>query len=602
MKGIRDRGQGTGARAQGRGNRAQGADGSRRHVAPARRITGVRFAVVLIVVLVHLVGCADLMRLFPSDDDEDLTAAFVAPTPIPTYPPAMTTAARMLARGEMVVGVRYDLEPFSYINAESQLVGLEIDLARELARRWLGSGDAVRFVQVRSDTAVGYVSEGSVDLVFAGLIHSQDAEGRVDYSPAYFSNGMALLTFSDTGIGALADLEGRRVGTVNWTDTQAQLAAATPVTPTYLSYAHTQEAIEALRLRQIDAYADKRHRLERARRAITGSTIVGQWTSEPVAMIYRQNDPFFDNLVRLTFEDMVTDGTRDALYARWLPGTSPPALARLPGSAPTPQLEASPQQISDLNVIGRIRDRGRVAVGYFPDRWPYTADRADGVPTGFELRLAERLAELWLGSSAAIDFVPVVNEEDARQRLARGEVDLLAGGWTQSREGELRWDTSIPILDDGVSLLSLATNAISELSELSGQPVGVVIGSAGEAAIPTLSQGVGLSANGYPTFEAALAALQSGEVLALVTERRPALDVHFRQTGFAFTDRRYTYRPVAYVMAEGDSEFRDLVDLSLMWLERQGAYQELYSLWFDDPVPDLDALPGRPGISLAIQR
>jgi putative glutamine transport system substrate-binding protein len=549
-----------------------------------------------------LVGCADLMRLFPSGDDEDPTAAFVAPTPLPTYPPAMTTAARILARGEMVVGVRYDLEPFSYITPDSQLTGLEVDLARELARRWLGSGDAVRFVQVRSDTAAGHIANGAVDVAFAGLTHSQDAEGRVDYSPAYFSNGMALLTFPDTGIASLNDLEARRVGTVNWTESQAQLATATPVSPTYLSYAHTAEVVEALRTRQIDAYADRRHRLERARRTVAGSTIVGQWTSEPMAMIYRQDDPFFDNLVRLTFEDMVTDGTRDALYARWLPGTSPPSLARLPGQAPAPQLAASPQQISDLNVIQRIRDRGRVAVGYFPDRWPYTADRDDGMPTGFELRLAERLAELWLGSSTAIDFIPMVNAEDARQRLARGEVDLLSGGWTQSREGELQWDYSIPILDDGVSLLSLATNAISELSQLSGQPVGVVIGSAGEAAIPTLSQGVGLSANGYPTFEAALAALQSGEVVAIVTERWPALDAHFRQTGFAFTDRRYTYRPVAYVMAEGDSDFRDLVNLSLMWLERQGTYQELYSLWFDDPVPNLDALPGRPGISLAIQR
>lgn len=610
MKGIGDRGQGTGVRRQGTGDRGRtqhgwqglGAGGRRWQTAPAHWGGGARFAVVLIAALALLVGCADLVRLFPSGEDADPVVAFVAPTPMPTYPPAMTTAARMLARGEMVVGVRYDLEPFSYITPDSQLAGLEVDLARELARRWLGSGDAVRFVQVRSDTAASYVSEGAVDMVFAGLIHSQDAEGRVDYSPAYFSNGMALLTFPDTGIGALADLAGRRVGTVNWTESQAQLAAASPVTPTYLSYAHTGEAIEALRMRQIDAYADKRHRLERARGAIAGSTIVGQWTSEPMAMIYRQDDPFFDNLVRLTFEDMVADGTRDALYARWLPGTSPPALARLPGSAPTPQLSASPQQISDLNVIRRIRDRGRVAVGYFPDRWPYTGDRADGVPTGFELRLAERLAELWLGSSAAIDFVSVVNEEDARQRLARGEVDLLAGGWTKSREGELQWDYSIPILDDGVSLLSLATNAISELSQLSGQPVGVVIGSAGEAAIPTLSQGVGLSANGYPTFGAALAALQAGEVVAIVTERWPALDVHFRQTGFAFTDQRYTYRPVAYVMAEGDSEFRDLVDLSLMWLERQGTYQELYSLWFDDPVPGLDALPGRPSISLVIQR
>lgn len=562
----------------------------------------LRCALVLLAVVTIVSGCADLLQLFPSQEEEGLPSAFVVPTPVPTYPPAMSTAARLLARGEMVVGVRYDLEPFSYITSDSQLAGLEIDLARELARRWLGSGDAVRFVQVRSDTAASYIAEGTVDVVFAGLVHSQDNEGRVDFSPAYFSNGMALLTFSDTGVSSLNDLAGRAVGTVNWTESQGALSAAVPVSPTYMTYDHTTEAIEALRLRQIDAYADHRHRLERARRTITGSTIVGQWTNEPVAMIYRQDDPFFANLVRLTFEDMAADGTRDALYDRWLPGTSPPSIERLPGDAPTPSLDASPQQISDLSVISRIRDRGVVNVGYFQDRWPYSGDRADGVPTGFEIRLAERLAELWLGSSTAIAFVPVVDENDALQRLGRGEVDLLAGAWVQSRSGELRMDYAIPILDDGVSLMSLASNPIDDLPQLSGQPVGVVAGSAGERAVPAMSQGVGLSAIGYPSFADALAALQAGEVVALVTERWPALDVHFRQTGFVFTDQRYTRRPVSYVMAEGDSEFRDLVNLSLMWLEAQGTYQELYSLWFDDAVPALNALPGRPGISLAIHR
>ncbi|MBN1250129.1 MAG: transporter substrate-binding domain-containing protein [Anaerolineae bacterium] len=556
----------------------------------------------LVALLVVFAGCADLAQLFPSAEEEGLPSAFVAPTPVPTYPPAMSTAVRILTRGEMVVGVRYDLEPFSYITTDSQLAGLEIDLARELARRWLGSGDAVRFVQVRSDTAANYIVEGTVDVVFAGLVHSQEDEGRVDFSPAYFSNGMALLTFPDTGISSLNDLNGRAVGVVNLTESQGALAAAAPVTPTYMTYGHTADAIEALRTRQIDVYADQRHRLERARRTVTGATIVGQWTSQPVAMIYRQDDPFFANLVRLTFEDMAADGTRDALYDRWLPGTSPPSISHLAGDAPIPSLDASPQQISDLSVISRIRDRGTVNVGYFQDRWPYSGDRADGVPTGFEIRLAERLAELWLGSSAAIAFVPVVDENDALARLERGEVDLLVGAWVQTRAGELRLDYSIPLLDDGVSLMSLASNPIEDLPQLSGQPVGVVAGSAGEAAVPAMSQGVGLSAIGYPSFTDALAALQSGEIVAILTERWPALDVHFRQTGFAFTDRRYTRRPVAYVMSQGDSDFRDLVNLSLMWLEAQGTYQELYSLWFDDPVPALDALPGRAGIPLAIHR
>lgn len=559
-----------------------------------------RWCLCLLILVALLAGCSDLAQLIPSGETTEEPVAWVPPEEQTTYPPQMSTAARILARGEIVVGVRYDLEPFSYVTADSQLAGLEIDLARELARRWLGSADAIRFRQVRSDTAYQYVSEGTVDLVFAGLAHTQDAEARADFSPAYFDNGMALLTFPDTGIQGLAELSDRRVGILGWTASGAALSASTVSTPTVTTYDHYFDVVAGLRMREVDAYADQYHRLERARRTIAGTTIVGKWTSEPVAMIFRQDDPFLYNLVQLTFRDMAADGTRDALFARWLPGTSPSSLPALPGSAAPPQLAEAPQQVSTLDVVARVRDRKVLAVGYFPDLWPYTADRADGVPTGFVLRLVERMAELWLGSTSSVSFVPVSDAQDARNRLDRGDVDLLAGNWVHTRDAELGNDFSIPFLDDGVSIMSLAASSFTELGQLSGQPVGVVAGSAAEVAVPALSQGTGLSAVGYPSFADALAALQSGEVVALLTERQPALEVHFRETGFAVSDRRFTTRPVAFVLPEGDSDFRDLVSLTLMALEAQGIYQELYSLWFDDAVPQLQSLPGHAATSLSV--
>ena len=561
-----------------------------------------RRLLLLAVVILLLVGCEDLASLLPEREDEGPPAAFVAPTPIPTFPPALTISARILDRGALVVGVRYDLEPFSYITPDSQLAGFEIDLARELARRWLGSPDAVRFVQVRTDTAFEYLTEGSVDLVLAGVVHSQAEENRADFVDPYFMDGMALLTFPDAGVATLGELRPEhRVGVLDWTESLAAIRAATPVSVTYVTYGHFFDVLEGLRNREIDVYADQRHRLVRARRSVAGTVVVGQWTWTPISPVFRQDDPFFANLMRLTMQDMVADGTRDALYARWLPDASPPSITMLPGQAPTPALDASPQRRPDLDVIERMRQRGSIAVGYFQDRWPYSADRADAVPTGFEIRLLERLAELWFGSREAVTYVPVT-EADAITRLAQGEVDVLTGVWVHTRGRELGWDFSIPILDDGVSLFSLEANPVEGLEGLGGQPVGVVAGSAGEDAVPQLSQGIGMNAVGYSNFEAAVAGLQAGEVVAILTERRPALDVLFRQPGFYMSNRRYTYRPVAYMLPEGDSAYRDLFNLSLMALESRGVYQELYGLWFDDPVPGLGAWPGIPTVPLVVNR
>lgn len=553
------------------------------------------------VLIIVLTGCDEIASLLPETEAETLPSEYIVPTPESRFPPETATATRIQSRGRMIVGVRYDLEPLSYITSESDVVGLEIDLARELARRWLGDPDAVEFRQVRSDTAYEHLAAGTIDFALAGLIHTQNAEAHADFSPPYFMDGHALLTFPDTGIQSVEQTSQRRVGVVTWTDGQAALRAHENISPTYVTYESFFDVVEALRTREIDAYADLYHRLERARRMVNGATIVGQHTWAPVAMAYRHDDPFFSNLVELTFQDMALDGARDALYARWLPTTAPPTLERWPGEAAPPTLDASPPQRSSLDVIGRIRNRGSLSVGYFVDRWPYSADRDDGVPTGFEVRLVERMAELWLGSRQAANFIPVT-QTDAVQRLTQGELDMLVGNWVHTREAELSVDFSITILDDGVSFFSLATTPVRTPEDLGGRPVGVVAGSPGAQAVPQLSQssGVGINATTYPDFAAALEGLRQGEVAALLTHRRPALEILFRQAGFFIADRRITYRPIALMLPQGDSEYRDLVNLTLMTLHANGAYPELYQLWFDDAVPNLNRWPGHPGIALRI--
>lgn len=564
-----------------------------------------RLLLIGIVLTLLLTGCSEMegiKGLFVAPPTEEtLPSAFITATPEALFPPEMSTAARIQARGEIVVGVRYDLEPFSYITANSEVAGLEVDLARELARRWLGNPDAVRFRQVRSDSAFQHLKNGAVDIVLAGVGQTQELEAQADFSPRYFANGMALLTFPDSGIQTLADLGNRNVGVVDWTGSAARVQAAAPVSVTLTEYPHFLKVVDALRLRQMDAYADQRHRLERAQRLITGSTIVGQFTWEPLALVFREDDPFLYNLVTLTFQDMAADGTRDALFARWLPNTKPPQLPLLPGAAPAPALTQSPAQLSTLDVPARIRQRGTLAVGYFTDRWPYSGDRADGVQTGFEVRLLERVAERWLGDRQAIAFVPVT-EADAFTRLQQGDVDILAGNWLASREGELQVDFSIPILDDGVSLFSLAGAPVENLASLNGQAVGVVAGSAGEAALPGAAQtaGVAVSPVRYPDFASALEGLRQRAVGALFIERRPALDVHFREAGYFVTDERYTARPVVFVIPQGDSSFRDLLNFTLGALQTTGVYAELYGLWFDDAVYRLNLPPGQPAVPLLI--
>lgn len=562
----------------------------------------MRRTLLSLLVILLLAGCTGLPRTGNTGSTDP--SADTTPTASAAYPSEMSTAARIQSRGEIIVGVRYDLEPFSFISSEEgDLSGLEIDLAHELARRWLGDPNAVHFRQVRTDTALSHIQNSDIDFALAGIVHTQQVEASGDFGPDYFVNGQALLAYPELGIQSLNDLTNRRVGLLSWTKSgQTLAAAATEISPTYSSYENFFQVVDALRTRQIDVYADQRHRLERGRRLVNGTIIIGQYTREPYSLLYRSNDPDFSNLVLLTFQDMRLDGTLDQLYSKWLPGTPLPSFYQLPGSAVPPTLAQSSPTLATLNVEERIRQRGKLSVGYIQGLWPYSGDRDDGVQTGFEVRLAMRLAERWLGNREAITFVPVTRETGP-QKLDSGEVDLLVGAWTPNRPGELKYDYSIPINNDGVGILSLTMAPINSLTELSGKSVGVIAGSAGAAAVPELSQagGIGLSPMTYPDVPTAISALQNGQISAILAERILVLDPLYNTPGLTLTDARFTNRPICFVLPQGDSAYRDLVNLTLMWLQADGSYAELYHTWFDDPAVTLESWPGNSAVPLNLQ-
>lgn len=111
----------------------------------------------------------------------------------------------------------------------------------------------------------------------------------------------------------------------------------------------------------------------------------------------------------------------DAVLKRMhAPTTAAPAivhkdLASLPPGAASEALPA----------IERIRSRGAVRVGYLPANAPFSFFNADGELVGFNVEMAQGLAEA-LGVKA--EFVPVAWNQ-LREALAGNVIDLMPGVW-----------------------------------------------------------------------------------------------------------------------------------------------------------------------------
>jgi putative glutamine transport system substrate-binding protein len=567
----------------------------------------------LLLAAILLVACAGEIPVLILSNGEAETAIAADPMVIPSSPAQTplpdnaTTAARIRARGFLRVGVRYDLSPFGYITEEGEVAGFDVDLGRELARRWLGDAQAVQFRQVRSDTAIEHLQAGDVDMIIAALTHTQGWEAGADFSLPYFTDGQALLVraMDAAAIGGPADLAGRPVGITRWGEAREPLEGTVPFTLTFQTYDRFDSVVAALGQGELDVVADLRRRLFWGVRMLaergTETAIVGQYTAVPVALAFPQNEPFFANLINLTLQEMVADGVYADLYARWFAPESPPAIERWPSEGVLVLADA-PIVASVPDIIAAIQSRGRLVVALPPDRSPFAYIDATGTPAGYEVGLVLLMAERWLGDGTAVDFVttPIAS---GKEMLRAGQVDLLVGGLVHSRAAELELDFSLTTYVAGEGLLVQAGTPITNIRSLGGRQVAVVTGSASREAILAAAQdaGVSLTVLPQPTLEAAIASLAAGQVAAVVGERADLLGPAYATPGLGVLPLRLTRVPLALGLPQGDSAFRDLVNLTLQAMKAEGQFDALYTSWFDDALPLLEVWPGAPYRALRLE-
>ncbi len=531
------------------------------------------------------------------------SAATPAPTPLPD---GATTAARIRARGQLIVGVRYDLPPFGFITDEGEEAGFGVDMGRELARRWLEDADAVEFLQVRSDTAIERLQAGDVDIIITSLIHTQDQEAGADFSLPYFMDGHALLMRSaDAAVfGGLENLQGRKVGVVAWEGMDDTLEASVPFTLTFQNYDRFDAAVAALGREEVDAVADLRHRLFWGNRMLPETAIVGQHTSASVAFAFPQNDAFFADLVHLTFQEMVADGTYAELYSRWFGIEFPLNVERWAGTE-APSLAEAPIVASVPDTIAAIQSRGRLAVAMPIDRSPfaYTDTLSDGSPrspVGYEVNLVQRLAGRWLGDGAAVDFI-TTTLETGKEMLKTGQVDMLIGGLEHTRAAELEMDFSLTTYVAGEGLLLWAGTPVTDLLDLNGQPIAVIEGSQDVVQAAADAVGVQLTLMVRPSVESAISLLEGGYAVAVAGDRADLLGPAYATPGMGVLPLRLNHVPLALGLPAGDSAFRDLVNLTLLAMKAEGEFDALYFAWFDDHPPALEAWPGAPYRALHLE-
>jgi len=161
--------------------------------------------------------------------------------------------------GKLRVGVKADVPNFGLQDAATgEFEGMEIDLAYALAERMGLSADDVSFEAVTAKTRGPLLDNGQLDVVIATFTIKPERLEQWNFTDAYYQDEVGLLVKKDSGIEALADLDGKIIGVAQGATSKDAVqveADKAGITVSFLEFATYPEINAALESGRVDAFS-----------------------------------------------------------------------------------------------------------------------------------------------------------------------------------------------------------------------------------------------------------------------------------------------------------------------------------------------------------
>lgn len=120
--------------------------------------------------------------------------------------------------GTLVIATNAEFEPFEYFDGEGNIIGWDMDIARELGRMLGLDEDHVKINHMEFDSVLSAVASGSAHIAMAGISRNAERDKTVDFSDDVFDSSQMIIVRADnTDIQDAFDLEGKIVGGQNGT-------------------------------------------------------------------------------------------------------------------------------------------------------------------------------------------------------------------------------------------------------------------------------------------------------------------------------------------------------------------------------------------------
>ncbi|MBB4223231.1 amino acid ABC transporter substrate-binding protein [Variovorax sp. 375MFSha3.1] len=261
------------------------------------------------------------------------------------------TLDKIRSSGKVVLGVREASPPMAYmLGAGEKYVGYHVELCERVLKD-IAPQARLEYMAVTAQNTIPLVQNGTLDIGCGPTTNNMARQQLVAFALTTYVSEVRMATRVDSGITSLDQLAGRNVSASSGT-TAVQLLrkrerAQNVSYNTLLGKDHL-ESFLLMEAGRADAFVLDDNLLAGIianSKNPSAYRIVGEpLGSEPIALLFRKDDPAFKSAVDDSLRRMMKSGELEKIYGKWFVAAIPPknTSLNLPMSATLKQLIAEP--------------------------------------------------------------------------------------------------------------------------------------------------------------------------------------------------------------------------------------------------------------------
>jgi glutamate/aspartate transport system substrate-binding protein len=245
-----------------------------------------------------------------------------------------TTLKKVQDSGEIVMGVRESSSPLSFTLGNNQFAGYHVDLCRAIIAeisKTIGKTVNIKYTAVTSQNRIPLVQNGTVDIECGSTTNNAARQKDVAFGLTTYVTEVRTAVKAKSGITSIAQLGNKTVATTTGTTSVQTLRKHQRAQKISFKEVFGKDHADSFLLVETgraDAFVMDDNILAGLianAKDPKEFKIVGEVLSvEPIAVMFRRDDPGMKRLVDLTIRNMMSSGELAKLYTKWFTSPIPP--------------------------------------------------------------------------------------------------------------------------------------------------------------------------------------------------------------------------------------------------------------------------------------